>query len=153
MNADVKRILTDLATRLWALPIEDYLASAEFTRFCREHDLGDAWQEYRELSRDRPDLYGSSVTQHAFILFLDHIFHKRPAEFLSLFTGLLADFSRRISCNLPVDDIRSSLLLLGYSERTADPALFTLRLKQEPEPSEICCPQEKRDPGPRKKEQ
>jgi hypothetical protein len=140
MNADVKRILTDLAARLWVLPLEDYLSSEEFTRFCREYEIGDAWQEYRELSWDRPDLYGDSVTQQAFILFLDHIFHKRPAEFLSLFTGLLEDFSRGISCDLPVDDIRSSLLLLGYPKSTTDPALFILRVKQKMEPSDSCCP-------------
>lgn len=147
MSDDSKQIMKELAAWLWALPIEDYLASEKFVRFCRRHDPGDAWQGYLELSRDRPDLYGSSVTQNAFILFLDHIFHKRPAEFLSLFARLLADFSRGITCVLPVDDIRSSLLLLGYPESKIDHALLILRIKQEPapEPSEDCCSGQKRE--------
>jgi hypothetical protein len=146
MNDDTNQIIKGLATRLWALPIEDYLASEDFLRFCRKHDLGDAWGEYLELSRDRPDLYGSSVIKNAFFLFLYHLFHKKPAEFLSLFASLLTDFSRGISHDLPVDDIRSSLLLMGYPEDMIDHALSIIRMKQEPapEPSEDCCPPEKR---------
>jgi hypothetical protein len=131
MDDDRKQIFRDLAARLWVLPMEDYLASEEFSLFCRDHDLGDAWKEFLELSRDEPDLYGGSVLRNTLSLFLSHIFHNRPEEFLSLFARLLGDFSRGISCALPVDDIKPFLLILGYPEVAIDHALFSLRVRQE----------------------
>jgi hypothetical protein len=134
MNDTAKQVIDQLVSKVWSLPIEDYLASEDFLRFCRKHKLSDEWSKYLELSRDIPHLYGSSVWKNAFTLFLSHLYHHRPDEFLFLFAGLLADFSRGISCDLPVDGIRSSLLLFGYPASTADRALFMLKVNQEPAP-------------------
>ncbi len=117
MPQDMVKTIRELTARLWAFPIEDYLTSEQFLLFCRERDLGDAWSEYLELSRDKPDLYGSSVIKNAFVLFLHHIFHSRQKEFPALFALLLKDFSQGISCVLPLDDLKSDLMLLGYSDR------------------------------------
>jgi hypothetical protein len=127
MSDDTGQAMKELAARLRALPIEEYLASEEFRGFCREHDLWDTWREYLRLEEDRPDLYGRSVMENAFSLFLSHVFNNRKEEFLHLFAGLLADFSKRISCNLPVDDLKADLLLLGYPESELDHSLFLLR--------------------------
>lgn len=147
MDDDVQQTLRELTAWLWVLPVEDYLASDEFTRFCREHDLSDAWREYLRLSEDRPDLYGRSVVRSAFSLFLHHILHRRKEEFLHLFSALMADFSKGISCDLPVDDIKSALLLLGYSESELDHALFLLRVRQRTVPGQdtTCCTPEKKE--------
>jgi len=116
MPQDTAKTIRELTAKLWAFPIEDYLSSENFLLFCREQDLGDAWSEYLELSRDKPDLYGSTVIKNAFVLFLHHIFHSRQKEFPALFARLLMDFSREISCVLPLDDLKSNLALLGYSD-------------------------------------
>jgi hypothetical protein len=125
-----------ISSQLWVHPFGDYLASEKFARFRREHDLGDAWQEFLQLSRDRPDLYGSMVTKTAFSLFLSHIYHERPVEFLSLFAGIIADFSGGYPGKIPVDDIKSSLLLLGYPQETIDHALFITRRKHKTGPGQ-----------------
>jgi hypothetical protein len=102
---------------LWTLPIGDYLTSEDFSRFCREHALGDDWNEYLQLSMDRPDLYGPAVIKDAFSHFLGHLFHSRQNEFLHLFGLLLAAFRRRMTCGLPLDKLERELLLLGYPEQ------------------------------------
>ncbi|RPI39830.1 MAG: hypothetical protein EHM53_04280 [Methanoregulaceae archaeon] len=130
MDDDRSQTFRELTALLGALPIGDYLVSEDFSRFLRNHDLEDAWNEYLVLSRDKPDLYGDSVIKNAFSLFLSHIFHRRREMFLSLFSGLLADFSRGIPCTLPVDDIKPFLLLLGYPEAAIDHTLFSLRVRQ-----------------------
>ena len=140
MNDDAKQTIKELTAQLWALPIGDFLASGEFSRFCHEHDLYDEWREYLRLSQDRPDLYGGSVLKNAFTRFLYHIYHTRKEVFLSLFTRMMAEFSRNISCSLPVDDLKRGLLLLGYPEAETDHALFILRVRQEVLPAgEKCC--------------
>ena len=136
-------VLRGLATRLWALPIEEYLASEDFSRFCRELELDDAWKEYLELSRDRPDLYGSAVTKGAFVLFLHHILHSRPEEFPALFARLLMDFSRGISCALPLDGLEADLVRMGYSEKEVEDEFSRVRAyrKDAPRPrDDTCCP-------------
>jgi hypothetical protein len=106
-----------LVDRLWGFPVEDYLASENFVRFCQEYELGDAWGEYLQLSRDTPDLYGNSVIKHAFILFLRHIAHRRQEEFPLLFFRLLKDFSLGISCALPFEALKTDLVHMGFAER------------------------------------
>jgi hypothetical protein len=117
MPQDTEKTIRELAARLWGFPIEEYLSSENFSLFCREYDLGDAWREYLELSRDIPELYGSTVIKNAFVLFLHHIFHSRPKEFPALFLSLLMDFSRGISCVLPLDELKADLVLLGYPDQ------------------------------------
>ena len=124
--------LNELAGQLSGLPFGDYLESEAFARFSRRYDLHDAWREFLRLSQDRPDLIGEAVLDNAFLLFLDHIRHRQPAAFLSLLTGLLADFSRGVSCRLPVDGIRDVLIRQGYAEPDVTRALFVLRIRQEP---------------------
>jgi hypothetical protein len=126
MPHDTEKTMKDLAAPLWAFPLEDYLASEHFLLFCREHNLEDPWKEYLELSRDIPELYGSAVIKNAFVRFLHHIFHNRPNEFPALFTRLLRDFSRGISCVLPVDNLKSDLMHLGYSHLEIDNAFSCL---------------------------
>lgn len=146
MSDDAKQTMKELTTTLWALPLGDYLVSGDFSRFCRQNDLYDAWREYLRFSQDRPDLYGSSVLKNAFTLFLYHIYNTRKEIFPSLFTRMMAEFSRTISCSLPVDDLKRSLLLLGYPEIETDHALFSLRVRQEiTPPREECCAGEKKD--------
>jgi hypothetical protein len=130
MGDDTLQAMKELAARLSALPVDEYLASDEFRRFCREHDLWDTWREYLRLEEDRPDLYGRSVRETAFSLFLSHVFNNRKEEFLYLVAALLADFSKRISAVLPVDELKADLLLLGYPESELDHSLFLLRGRQ-----------------------
>lgn len=145
MNDDTKQTMKELTAQLWALPVADYLVSEEFSRFCHAHDLYDEWREYLRLSEDRPDLYGGSVLKSAFTRFLYHLYHMKKDAFPSLFTRMMADFSRNISCSLPVDDLKRSLLLLGYPEAETDHALFILRVRQEVTPAgETCCTGEKK---------
>ena len=131
MIHDTGEILHKLTARLWDRPFQDYLSSDDFTRFCRDNGLSDEWRKYLELCRDNPALLGdSSVQKHAFFLFLAHVYHHMPERFLFLLTRLLLDFSRGISCDLPVEEIRSSLLDLGYPQENVDAAV-SLLIKRE----------------------
>ncbi|HEX3001096.1 MAG TPA: hypothetical protein VHN82_01805 [Methanoregula sp.] len=133
MNSETKGILRGLASLAGDSHIGDYLSSPDFARFCRDYDICDEWDKYLVLSRDNPALYGDSVLVHAFVLFLEHLHHHMPERFLFLTSRLLFDFSRGLSCDLPVDEIRSSFLRLGYPPEKVDPALFALRIKQVPD--------------------
>jgi hypothetical protein len=142
MPHDTKKTIKELTARLWAFPFEEYLSSETFSRFCRDHDLGDTWNEYLELSRDTPDLYGTNVIKNAFVLFLYYIFHSRPGEFPALLGGIVEDFSRGISCVLPLDDLKSDLMQLGYSELETEHAFSGVKAdgKATPGPRDTCCP-------------
>jgi hypothetical protein len=129
MPRDTKKTIQSLTAHVFSLPAEDYLASEKFTDFCRKHDLCDAWKEYLELSRDEPDLYGNAVTKNAFSLFLLHIFHSRPDEFLTLFIDFLLEFSHGISCVIPVENLNEDLKDLGYSDRDLETELSRLKGK------------------------
>ncbi len=146
MGDDSRQTMKEITAQIFTLPAAEYLASDEFSYFCREHDLWDPWREYLRHAQDRADLFGISVYKHAFTDFLYHMYRGRKEVFLSLFTGLMVDFSRGLSCPLPVDDLRRGMLLLGYSENAIDHAFFILRIRQEPSPppSGDCCT------GPRK---
>jgi hypothetical protein len=117
MPRDTRKIIKRLTARLFTYPVEDYLASGEFFNFCRDHDAGDAWKEYLELSQDTPDLYGRAVIKNAFGLFLHHIFHRRPDEFLKAVTHCLSWISGKIPDRLPVDELKNDMMDLGYSDR------------------------------------
>jgi hypothetical protein len=110
-----EKTIKRLAGNLFTYPIEDYLSSENFLIYCRKYDLVDNWKEYLVVSRDRPDLYGGSVIKNAFVLFLHHIFHSRPKEFLEVFTWFLMEFSEGISQSLPLDNLKKDLLSLGFS--------------------------------------
>ena len=116
MSQDTEKTIKRMATQLFRYPIDNYLSSENFSEFCREYDLSDAWKEKLESSRDRPDLYGRDVIKNAFVLFLHHISHCRPDEFLALFTRILEGFSQAGSLTLPLDDLKRELLVLGYSD-------------------------------------
>lgn len=120
MAQDTKKTMQRLTAQLFTCPLESYLSSEKFSDFCMKHKLTDTWGEYLEFSRDKPDLYGDSVTKYAFMLFLYHIFHSRPGEFLELFTHLLIDFSQWISCVIPVNDLKKDLIQLGYSDEKVE---------------------------------
>ena len=75
----------------------------------------------------RPDLYGREVIKNAFVLFLSHIFHSGPGDFLPLFTQFLIDFSQRISRALPLDELKKDLTLLGYSDISIDSEFSILK--------------------------
>jgi hypothetical protein len=126
MKQDPETTMKAMTARLSALPLEEYLSSELFVRFCREQDLGDTWKEYLELSEDRPDLYGKAVKENAFVKFLLHIFHGRPGEFPGLFTLFLSGFSRELSRELPVNDLKKDVHLLGYSRKEIDHAFSNL---------------------------
>jgi hypothetical protein len=119
---DTEKTMKVLAEPLWAFPLEDYLTSGQFLQFCRDHDLEDPWKEYLELFRDIPELYGNAVIKRAFVRFLHHIFHNRPGEFPAVFALLVADFSRVVPCVLAMDDLKSGLMLLGYSREETERA-------------------------------
>ena len=120
MPPDTEKTIKRLAVHLFSFPLEEYLFSADFFSFLQEYDLGDAWKEYLVFSQDKPDLYGGAVTKNAFGLFLHHIFHSRPGEFLQLFTCFLIGFEHAISQALPVDDLKKDLTALGYSDEDID---------------------------------
>ena len=116
-----------MTAQLFRYSIDDYLASENFSEFCREHDLSDAWKEKLESSQDRPDLYGRDVMKNALVLFLHHISHCRPDEFLALFTRILAGFSQAGPLILPLNDLKRELLLLGYSDDDIDHEFANLK--------------------------
>ena len=89
----------------------------------------DNWKEYLVVSRDRPDLYGGSVIKNAFVLFLHHIFHNRPKEFLEVFTWFLREFSEGISQSLPLDNLKKDLLSLGFSAEDIHNEFSKVKLK------------------------
>ena len=126
-NGPIKR----LVDRLFSLPMGDYLLSENFSLFCRHHDLDDIWKEYRVLSRDRPDLYGHFVIKNAFVRLLHHIFHSRPEDFLEVVTHFLSSFSQEISQPLPLADLKSDLMDLGYSDEDLDRKFSVLRANEE----------------------
>ncbi|AGB03778.1 hypothetical protein [Methanoregula formicica] len=134
MTQEVRETIGEMISLLWARSFEDYLSSSAFIRFLLDHELCDEWRKYLELGRDNPALYGSSVWNYAFTRFLEHLHHHLPERFLFLFSRLLADFSRGISCDLPVDEIRSALLRLGYPAQKIDTALIVLKKTQVPDP-------------------
>ncbi len=128
MPRDTEGTIRRLASQLFAFPVEDYLASEQFSAFCRDHDLVDAWKEHLESSHDnRPDLYGRDVIKNAFVLFLHHIFHTRPGDFLPLFTRFLIDLSPGICQALPLNDLKKDLTLLGYPESVIDTGFSILK--------------------------
>ena len=129
MPRDTKKTIGRLTARLFTYPVEDYLASEKFSDFCRTHDVYDAWKEYLELSQDIPDLYGRAVTKNAFGLFLHHIFHSRPDEFLKVVTHLLSWISQEISELVPPDDLKKDMMDLGYSERELETEFFSFKGK------------------------
>lgn len=116
MSQITEKTIKRMTAQLFRYPIDDYLSSENFSEFCRERDLSDAWKEKLESSRDRPDLYGRDVIKNTLILFLHHISHCRPDEFLALFIRILAGFSQAGSLILPLNDLKKELLLLGYSD-------------------------------------
>jgi len=124
MDRDSKKIIQGLTEHVFTLPVEDYLASEKFADFCRKHDLSDAWKEYLELSQDTPDLYGRAVTKNAFSLFLHHIFHSRPDEFLEVVANFLSGLSQKISDPLLPDELKKDLVDLGYSDRDLEKVFF-----------------------------
>lgn len=115
MVQDTRKIIERMAARLFPYSINGYQLSEHFSRFCSEPDLDDAWKESLQLSRDRPDLYGDAVIKNAFVLFLDQSFHSRPDKFPAMVTCFLTGFSQEISQPLPLDDLKSDLMDLGYS--------------------------------------
>jgi hypothetical protein len=116
MQPDTEKIIRGMTARLSAFPLEEYLSSESFRRFCQEHDLEDTWREFLEVSEDRPDLYGNRVKENALVKFLVHIFHGRPGEFPKVFARLLISFSREISQTLPLAGLNEDLQRLGYSQ-------------------------------------
>lgn len=129
MDRDSKKIIKGLTEHVFTLPVEDYLASDKFADFCRKHDLCDAWKESLELSQDTPDLYGRAVTKNAFGLFLLHIFHSRPAEFLEVVANFLSGLSQKISDPLLPDELKKDLVDLGYSDRDLEKVFFSFQGK------------------------
>jgi hypothetical protein len=129
MDRDTKKTIQGFTAHLFTLPVEDYLGSEKFADFCRKHDLSDVWKECLEFSWDKPDLYGSAVTKNAFGLFLLHIFHSRPDEFLELAAHFLSGLSREISDPLLLDELKKDLMDLGYSDRDLKTACFSFRGK------------------------
>jgi hypothetical protein len=134
MSQETGNAILDIVNLLWARSFESYLSSPAFITFLQDHELCDEWRKYLELARDKPALYGNSVGKFAFTRFLEHLHHHLPGQFPFLFFWLLADFSGRLPCDLPVDDIRLSLLELGYPAEKIDPALMVLKRKLVPDP-------------------
>jgi hypothetical protein len=131
MPRDTRKAIKRLTAQVFTCPVDVYLASEKFSDFCRNHDILDAWKQYLEISRETPELYGSAVTKNAFELFLHHIFHRRPDEFLKLFIDFLLEFLRGISCVIPVENLKKDLMDLGYSDRDLETELSVLRANEE----------------------
>jgi hypothetical protein len=117
MAHDAKKAIKRLTAHLFIFPIEDYLSSENFSVFCMKYNLDDAWKEYLVYSGDRPDLYGRETINNALVLFLHHIFHSRPGEFLELFTRFLIGYSQWNTQSLSFDDLKKDLHYLGYSDK------------------------------------
>ena len=131
MPQDIESPIQRMTDHVFTLPIGNYLVSESFSLFCRQYDLEDLWKEYRVLSRDRPELYGHFVIKNAFLLFLQHIFHSRPDEFLEVVTQFLFRFSREIVQPLPLNDLKRDLMDLGYSYKDIETEFSILRRNDE----------------------
>jgi hypothetical protein len=131
MPQDIESPIQRMTDHVFTLPIGNYLVSESFSLFCRQYDLEDLWKEYRVLSRDRPELYGHFVIKNAFLLFLQHIFHSRPDEFLEVVTQFLFRFSREIVQPLPLNDLKRDLMDLGYSDKNIETEFSILRRNDE----------------------
>ena len=131
MPQDIESPIRRMTDHVFTLPIGNYLVSESFSLFCRQYDLEDLWKEYRVLSRDRPELYGHFVIKNAFLLFLQHIFHSRPDEFLEVVTQFLFRFSREIVQPLPLNDLKRDLMDLGYSDKNIETEFSILRRNDE----------------------
>jgi len=115
MPQDPRKTISQLSDHIVQLGIVDYLLSGQFTRFCREHDIDDAWSEALGFSSDKPELYGDNVAKNAFLLLLRHLFLNRRDEFPEIVAGLLSDFSRQYQGPSFASGILQDLTLLGYS--------------------------------------
>jgi hypothetical protein len=130
MQGETEEPVKKLADHLFTLPIEDYLWSENFALFCRQNDIEDIWKEYLDLSRARPDIYGKFVIKNTLILFLHHIFHSRPDEFVDVFTRFPSRYSHEINVPLPLDDLKADLLDLGYSHDNLDTPFSVLKAEE-----------------------
>jgi hypothetical protein len=131
MPQDIESPIQRMTDHVFTLPVGNYLVSESFSLFCRQYDLEDLWKEYRVLSRDRPELYGHFVIKNAFLLFLQHIFHSRPDEFLEVVTQFLFRFSREIVQPLPLNALERDLMDLGYSDKNIETEFSILRRNDE----------------------
>jgi hypothetical protein len=112
---DPRKTISQLSAHIVRPGVVDYLVSEPFTRFCREHDIEDAWNEALGLSGDKPDLYGDAVVKNAFLMLLGHLYVSRRDEFPELLAGILAGFSRGYQGPLFFSEILQDLTRLGYS--------------------------------------
>ena len=115
MKDTTEKAINRLAEHLFAVPVEEYLVSEEFSRFCKDHHIADIWAGQLELSKEtRPELYGRDVVKNAFVLFLRHILHSRPGDFPEVFTLFLTDFLKGRSLVFPLGELKKDVLCLGY---------------------------------------
>jgi len=131
MKKNPKRIMKRIAGRLFSLHADDFFASDLFLRFCREHDLDDAWKGLHDVSANRPELFGDDVMKNTVVAFLCHIFRSRPGEFPSLFSGILAGFMQDAGRPLPLDDLEGDLKDLGCPADDLEREFLSLRAREE----------------------
>jgi len=127
MQRETENGIKELAGHLFTLPVENYLSSENFLLFCRQQDVDEIWSEYLDLSLARPDLYGKSVLKNTFVLFLHHIFHSRPDDFVDVFTRFLSVFSYETSLPLPLEALKADLVALGYAQSDLDARFSILK--------------------------
>jgi hypothetical protein len=130
MQREMEQEIKKLADRLFTLPVEDYLSSENFLLFCRQQDVDEIWSEYLDLSRARPDLYGKFVLKNTLVLFLHHIFHSRPDDFVDVFARFLSVLSYETSLPLPLEALKTDLAALGYSNSDLDARFSVLKAEE-----------------------
>jgi hypothetical protein len=117
MQEDPRRTIARLHEHILRPGTIDHLQSRQFTAFCREHDLGEAWQEALEYCGEKPGVSGTAVISMAFHLLLRHLYDQKRDEFPTVLAGTLAIFFRAYPGPEFVSGIFDDLVLLGYSQK------------------------------------
>ncbi len=117
---DWRKLIRQLADHLRRLGILDYLASEQFSQFCRAHGIYEMWDGLLGLSRDKPDLYGNDTVNNAFFMLLQQIYRERGVELPGILADLLADYS-----GIPLNPsffvaIQRDLIHLGYFQEDVE---------------------------------
>jgi hypothetical protein len=120
MPQDSQKIIRQLSDHIVTPDFEDYLLSEQFTRFCREHDIEDIWEEELDMSREKPYLYGGDTIHEAFFWTLQHLYQKKKDEFPRILAGFLADFSGSYPVPSFFYEISEDLIRLGYSKKEVE---------------------------------
>ncbi|MFX0062173.1 MAG: SAP domain-containing protein [Candidatus Hermodarchaeota archaeon] len=125
IDPKIKPLLADFLE----LKIGDYLISERFRVFTKKMDLDDLWSQ--SLIYGEFDPFRTYVPNHekAFEFFLNSIFYKGKGVFLISVSALVRDFLQWSNKTLNFDQIKQSLVYMGYTEDELDPIFPKIKEK------------------------